>query len=535
MKYAVIYARYSSERQTEQSIEGQLTECHSFAEKNELVILDTYIDRATTGTNDNRAAFQQMLSDAEKDVPWEIVLVYAIDRFGRNSIEIAVNKQRLKKNGKMLISATQRTSENIDGSKNLDGILLENVYIGLAEYYSAELSQKIRRGLHESRTKGLYCGGIMPYGYKKEPVDEKGYHKRIVEDEVTAPIVRYIFQSYANGMNVPEIIDSLTAQGIFYLGKPFVRNTVYKMLRLEKYIGIARYSEGVFTNIFPPLVDKDIFDRVQVILDKFAIGGKSQKVDYLLRGKLFCGKCGKPISGEKSTSKSGREFYYYKCSGRKKFHICDKATIAKDKIENLITEVLMKEFGTPENQEYIVGQIIELNRKRLADKSLLRNLRAEKEAAEASLRNIMKAVEDGFFTKSATKRANELEDLIADLEERIAIAEFKEEKILTPEQVRQYLSHTIKMDPALLIRTLIQKIVIDDEKIEIHCNYCENMPTDPPNDDSQDFSLDNEKLGCAKQVSGSPPLDNKANSRCKPGVVLFITRDFFGIKINRTF
>lgn len=132
MKNAVIYARYSSERQTEQSIEGQLHKCNEFAEANDITVVDTYIDRAMTGTNDNRPAFQQMLTDCAKPVVWDIVLVYAIDRFGRNSIEIAVNKQKLKKNGKTLISATQRTSENIDGTKNLDGILLENVYIGLA-------------------------------------------------------------------------------------------------------------------------------------------------------------------------------------------------------------------------------------------------------------------------------------------------------------------------------------------------------------------------------------------------------------------
>lgn len=155
MKLAVVYARYSSERQNEQSIDGQLRICNQYAQDNGLMIVDTYIDRAMTGTNDNRAAFQQMLADCEKPVPWDIVLVYAIDRFGRDSIEISVNKYKLKKKGKILISATQRTSVNIDGTKNLDGILLENVYIGLAEYYSAELSVKINRGLQENRLKGF--------------------------------------------------------------------------------------------------------------------------------------------------------------------------------------------------------------------------------------------------------------------------------------------------------------------------------------------------------------------------------------------
>ena len=138
MKLAVVYARYSSEKQNDQSIEGQLDVCQKYADQNGLEIVDTYIDRAMSGTNDNRPAFQQMLADCAKPVPWDIILVYAIDRFGRNSIEIAVNKQKIKKSHKTLISATQRTSENIDGTKNLDGILLENMYIGLAEYYSAE-------------------------------------------------------------------------------------------------------------------------------------------------------------------------------------------------------------------------------------------------------------------------------------------------------------------------------------------------------------------------------------------------------------
>lgn len=74
MKTAVIYARYSSERQTERSIEGQVRVCNEYAERNNILILDTYIDRAMTGTNDNRADFQRMLKDSAKQA-WDYVLV----------------------------------------------------------------------------------------------------------------------------------------------------------------------------------------------------------------------------------------------------------------------------------------------------------------------------------------------------------------------------------------------------------------------------------------------------------------------------
>ena len=124
MRRCVIYARYSSEKQTEQSIEGQLRVCYEYAQRNDLIVVKEYIDRAMTGTNDLRRDFQKMLSDSEKTKEWDICLVYALDRFGRNAVEQGINKYRLQKTGKIVISATQRTSRNIDGSLNFDGIIL---------------------------------------------------------------------------------------------------------------------------------------------------------------------------------------------------------------------------------------------------------------------------------------------------------------------------------------------------------------------------------------------------------------------------
>ena len=94
MKTAVIYARYSSDKQTEQSIEGQLRICNDYAQRNDIVIVDTYIDRAMTGTNDNRTAFQKMLKDSNKRA-WDIVLVYKLDRFSRNKYEMARHKKTM--------------------------------------------------------------------------------------------------------------------------------------------------------------------------------------------------------------------------------------------------------------------------------------------------------------------------------------------------------------------------------------------------------------------------------------------------------
>ena len=261
MKSAVIYARYSSERQSEQSIEGQLRVCNEFAERNGLRIVGTYIDRAMTGTNDHRAEFQRMLSDSDTPQEWDIVLVYALDRFGRNSIEIAINKQRLQKNGKILISVTQRTSQNIDGSQNLDGIILENVMIALPNIIPPSFPKRLSADRTRAGEKGNFVGGGIAYGYKV--VD-----KKIVVNEDEAEAVRYIFDQYASGMVAREIIEILHRRGLSHRGKPFLPNAIYQILRNTRYIGVYYHNEKKYTNAFPPIVATELFNTVQAMLAK---------------------------------------------------------------------------------------------------------------------------------------------------------------------------------------------------------------------------------------------------------------------------
>ncbi len=157
MKTAVIYARYSCDNQTEQSIDGQLRVCEEYAQRNNILILNTYIDRAMTGTNDNRPDFQKMLKDSARR-EWDYVLVYKLDRFSRNKYETAIHKKTLRDNGVKVLSAM----ENIPDTP--EGIILESLLEGMNQYYSAELAQKVSRGMKETRRKGLYQGGAVLYG-----------------------------------------------------------------------------------------------------------------------------------------------------------------------------------------------------------------------------------------------------------------------------------------------------------------------------------------------------------------------------------
>lgn len=400
MKSAVIYARYSSASQTEQSIEGQLRVCNQYAKANDLIIVDTYIDRATTGTNDNRAAFQQMLKDSETSV-WEVVLVYAIDRFGRNSIEVAINKQRLKSNKKVLISATQRTSENLDGTKNLDGILLENVYIGIAEYYSAKLSQKILRGLKESRRKGQFCGGKVPYGYY---VKDKKLHI----DEEKAKVVRFIYEQYASGVYVPNIICKLNEKGVLHNGKPFLPNAIYGILRNKRYVGVTEIRNEIYDNIYPQIVPKELFDKIKRKLAKNKLGSRSVKETYLLRNKVKCGYCGNSISAECGTARSGDVIRYYKCIGRKKYRNgCKKYPIRKDALENLVLDSVIQAMQDEKTISVLVKGLMQMQEKLNEERTTLKLLEKEKKQTQTAVDNIVKAIERGIMSDSTNKRLHD--------------------------------------------------------------------------------------------------------------------------------
>ena len=471
MKTAVIYARYSSSNQTEQSIEGQLRVCHQFAETEGILILDTYIDRAMTGTNDNRADFQRMIKDSAKR-EWDYVIVYKLDRFSRDKYATAVYKKALKDNGVKLLSATERIPDTPEG------IIVESLIDGMGQCYSEELSQKVRRGMNESRQKGQFTGGFLIYGYKIE-------EKKVVIDHEKAEVVRYIFEQYSLGVYVKDIIDVLTERGIYNRGKPFARNTVYNILKNEKYSGIYRYKDQVFENIYPAIVPMDIFERVRAKMNANKYGKRSTDVVYLLRQKIRCGYCGQPISAETGTSETGVVRRYYKCYSRKSRKGCKKSMIRKEHLENLVLDTVINELSKPKTLEFIVKELLAEQERFIKEHSMLNMLLRELRQVETSLENIVAAIERGVVTNTTTKRLKELEERQEDLNRQILIERTRNAFRVSEADIRAYYKSALALEAQMLIDYLIREIVLFDDKMEIYFN----KPTRTSPDENRGFSV----------------------------------------------
>ena len=293
MQTAVIYARYSSDKQTEQSIEGQLYDCYNYANQHDITVVQEYIDRAMTGKNDDRPAFQQMLHDSALH-KWDSVLVWKLDRFARNTIDSAVNRQILAKNGVKLLSVMESFGDDASGQ------MMTHIIEAINEYYSADLREKTIRGMRQSAMKAQTTGHI-PLGYKV--VD-----KKLVIDEDTRIIPETVFRMYAEGERLTDIAEYLNSQGYRNRrGRPFTTNSFYNMLSNEKYIGIYKYDDIVIEGGIPQMIPNEVFDAVRekLITNRKRAAKNTAKADYYLSGKLYCGYCGEPMSGLSGTGRNG--------------------------------------------------------------------------------------------------------------------------------------------------------------------------------------------------------------------------------------
>ena len=421
VKTACLYLRYSSSNQTEQSIEGQMHVCQEFCKRHNIRIVEMYIDRATSASKDieKRVQFLKMIKDSEKDL-FDAVIVYKLDRFARSRYDSATYKYRLKRNGVQLISATEAITNDPEG------IILESVLEGMAEFYSAELSQKINRGMRESAMKHNSIGGAIPLGYKT--VD-----KKLVIDEATAPIVREAFEMYADGETVADICRTFNNRGYkTSKGTRFGKSSFTKMFRNEKYIGVYTFHEYRAEGVIPPIINMDLWNRVQRRVGKIkqAPARNKARYTYLLSGKLFCGHCGSHMNGDSNCI----GYAGYVCYGKKTARVdCHKRNMKKDLIEKVVAKDAMS-LLTDEYIEKIATIACDRNKQEIESGSSIPVIRDRIRQVDVSLNNLLKAIETGSAPDMLVKRIGELETEKKDMEVQLK-KEMSQQVYIEKEQV----------------------------------------------------------------------------------------------------
>lgn len=463
---AVIYARYSSQNQTEQSIEGQLRDNYAWAKQQGITVIGEYIDRALSGTKDSRPDFQRMIADAANE-QFEMVIVWKLDRFARNRYDSAVYKAKLKKHGVRVVSVMERITDSPEG------IILEGLLESMAEYYSANLSENTKRGKRETALKGYWNGGHPPFGYRLQD-------RKLVADEKTAPTVRYIFEQYAAGVSKQDLIAELEKKGVLtYYGRPLTLASFNSVLRNQAYIGKSTYKGEVVEGLSEPLIDEKTFWKVQeqIKARSRAPAARKAKVDYLLSGKAFCGICGQPMVGIGGTSRSKHVYHYYRCSHRKHPYDCRKKNERKDTVERFVVEQTLRFVLTPEQMDYISKAVVAEYKKEFSV-SQVQELRSAIGRIEIEIEKLVDAAIEApkIARQKMYDRMEALEAQKTDLEESATRLSVASRIALTEKEVLAWMKQFCDGDAGdeafrkRIIDVFVNSVYLYDDKIVIFYN-----------------------------------------------------------------
>lgn len=462
---ALIYGRYSSHSQKDTSIEQQFAEIREYCRRNGIRIIGEYADRHMSGTNDRRPAFQRLMKDAAKGRA-QLVVCWKVDRFARNRYDSAMYKARLKKYGVRVVYAKESIPEGPEG------ILLESVLEGSAEYYSANLSQNIKRGMRANALECKVNNGRLPLGYCKGP------DGRYAIEPAGAALVREIFSLYNGGAGTAEICAALNARGLrTSRGAEFNKNSLRSILKNERYTGVYKYADVRIEGGCPVIISKEMYAMAQDIIAKNARAPAASRsgVDYLLTGRLFCGHCGSAMIGETGTSKTGAKYNYYTCAGRRRKHSCQKKPVKKERIEEFVVRETVQRVLTDAVIERIADAAINLQTAE-AESGETPLLKKQLAAAERAAGNIMAAIEAGLVSETAKRRLAELEEQRRQLEDRI-----EELRVETPHLTKEQVIYWLELfrggdasDPAFqwkVIENFVNSVFLYDDRIRIVYNY----------------------------------------------------------------
>lgn len=466
MLTAVSYARFSSDRQHESSIEAQHAAIDSYAQSRDITIVRRYVDRAKSGTNDNRPDFLQMLSDL-KTLHVDYVLVHKTDRFARNRYNAAVASRIIAERGARLICVAQ------DFGDGPEAVIMESLMQGMAEYYSLNLSTEVIKGRKESIKKGHHPGGTYPFGYR--PDGQGGY----VIDELEAYYIRKLYQAVIDGRpSLRSIITEMESNGVKGRRGQYLKSgNVAAMLRLPIYAGIYKARAGgeeqTIENHHPAIVSKTIYEEAVKIMDSRKNVGRKAKRPYLCTGLVFCGSCGAPMYGHRQT-KDGREYVTYvchkACGGVRAIRAEELEQAACDYVAALLAPDLRQQL-TDMLDTYIADQRRHARSHAAESKKEIAKLRTQ-------IDTIMDNMSSGVLPPSVLER---LGKQITELESQI---ELLERAMCAPPEIpsasiADYFADAAAVSPndedpaatAKMLRRFISKITVHSTALEFECTF----------------------------------------------------------------
>ena len=445
MKTAVIYARFSSARQREASIADQIRVCREWCDENGYTVIRTYSDHAQSGRTDERAAFQEMISNAGES---DIVLVYMFDRFSRDRFDSAIYKKKLKDKGVRVVSATEAMPDSPEG------MVIESLYEAMAALESANTSKRVRRGMEGNAMKCHYNGNTL-FGYD---VDENG---RYILNESESEIVRECFARKAAGESINSIAKDLASRGIGSRGKPATYGFVHNMLRNERYTGVYKWGDIRIPGGMPQIVTPAQFELA-------AVASKRKQSDlenwssYILSGKLLCGCCGSDMSGTSARGRGNKKYCYYRCKH------CQDKPIRADYLETGIAAAI-RELLSDRETALSVARAVELAVDDKSTGAMVKALKSELKAAQTELDNLIDAVAKGFDFQPIQKKAESLATKAESLERRIKAAEMTMKFDVS--DFANFLQFGATLTDEKLLDTFVYQVLLNPDEVLVTLNY----------------------------------------------------------------
>ena len=479
----------------DESIDAQIRAIEEYADKNDIKIVNKFIDRAKSATSDKRPAFQEMIKYCEADnTGISMVIVHKLDRFSRDKYDSAMYKQKLKVKGIRVVSVL----ENLDNSP--ESLILESVIEGMAQYYSANLAREVAKGQKENALKALHNGGDAPLGY------DVAFDKTYLVNEEEAQAVKIIFDMYVNGYSYSNIIDKLNDLGYkTKRGNKFGKNSLHGILSNEKYTGVYVFNKTQRKGVngkrnghkqksddeiikveggMPQIIDREVFLQAQEMMQKRKKAPGSHKATtlYLLTGLIRCGECGHAMQGNRRKDKYGNDYISYRCGCRKQKRDCKNKEIKRDYLEEFVLTELEKHVLNDEAIPVLSKALNErLKTKSNDNHEMLTNLRNKLEKVNKEIENILNAIMSGIVNNVLKNKLDELEKVKLNLELKINELSVESDDVvsvdITEDQIRSMFG---KFKDFVLTRNLpeckkfigdyIKEVIVYKDHIEVIFN-----------------------------------------------------------------